>query len=440
MLAHAQKQRPNIIYIMTDQHSQKAMSCAGNAEVKTPHIDRLAQRGIRMDNAYCALPLSGPSRAAMFTGYTPSEIGMEENGSPMPDSIRNRTLGTLMAEAGYDCAYAGKWHLNTNDLPDSVAFGFRNLHGHNDHGLAEDAVNWLRNRTGDKPFFLVASFDNPHNICEYARHQNTPYATLTEPAIDDCPRLPKNFAIQPYDAGAIQFEKRQNQRLYPSWDYSPDDWRRYLNAYYRLIETVEKEIGKIIDEIDRQQLWRNTIVIFTADHGDGMGAHQWNQKTVLYEETTNIPFIVCLPKGRNAGKQLPQLVNNGVDLMPSLCEWAGITIPKWCQGVSLKRLLEQGDPSAQHQPYIVTETKFAETAGTLGWMVRTKDYKYVLYDNGRNREQLFDIQHDRGEMQNLAIEGKYKDVVRYHRQLLLEWMERHPSKATKYKEKYIPKD
>ena len=110
-------QRPNIIYIMTDQHAATALSCAGNADVRTPNIDRLASHGVRFDNAYCAFPLSGPSRAAMFTGYTPSEVGMEKNGAPMPDSIQSRTLGTLVRDAGYDCAYSGKWHLNTNSLP-----------------------------------------------------------------------------------------------------------------------------------------------------------------------------------------------------------------------------------------------------------------------------------------------------------------------------------
>ena len=111
----------------------------------------------------------------------------------------------------------------------------------------------------------------------------------------DCPGLPANFAVNPYDADALAFERRQNHRLYPTVTFTPDDWRRYRNAYYRLIEAVDKEIGKILDEVDRQGLWENTVVIFTSDHGDGCGAHQWNQKTALYEEVVNVPFIVCLP-------------------------------------------------------------------------------------------------------------------------------------------------
>lgn len=431
-------QRPNIIYIMTDQHAATALSCAGNADVHTPNIDRLASHGVRFDNAYCAFPLSGPSRAAMFTGYTPSEIGMEENGNPMPDSIKSRTLGTLMRDAGYDCAYSGKWHIPTNSLPAAKAFGFKNLHGHDDTGLAEAAIDYLRHRDTKKPFFLVASFNNPHGICEYARHQNPPFGHIQEPPTDSCPQLPANFYPNPYDASVLAYEKQCNQRLYPTWDYTPDDWRRYLNAYYRLIENVDKEIGKIVDEIDRQNLWRNTVVIFTADHGDGAAQHQWNQKTALYESIANIPFIVCLPRGRNAGTVSHELVNNGEDLMPTICQTAGIAIPKWCKGRSIT-----AEADGKHDGdscFVVTETNFMQTAGTLGWMVRTKDYKYVLYDSGRYREQLYDMRTDRGEMRNLAVENKYKEVLRHQRKLLRRWMDRHPSIHTATKDKLIPND
>ena len=161
---------------------------------------------------------------------------------------------------------------------------------------------------------------------------------------------------------------------------------------------------------------------------------------MLYESVANIPFIVCLPKGKNAGKVLPQLVNNGIDLMPTICDFAGIPVPAHCQGKSLRNVVEAGDPDMKHQEYVVTETVFAQTAGTIGWMVRTKDYKYVLYDTGRYREQLYNMNIDRGEMRNLAMERKYSDIVKQHRKLLSEWMDKHPSKLTKFKNKYIPKD
>lgn len=419
---HLNATPPNIIYIMTDQHSANALSCAGNADVATPNIDRLAARGVRFTNAYCALPLSGPSRAAMFTGYMPSTIGMAENETPLPDSLRTRTLGNLMEAAGYDNGYSGKWHVNTNSLPAPHAYGFENLHGHNDYGLAEAANEFLRRDHGGKPFFLVASFDNPHNICEYARGQRLPFAEIREVPTDSCPNLPKNFLINPYDADILRWERERSYRLYPTKGYTADDWRHYRNAYFRLIEHVDAEVGKIIDTIDSLGLWDNTVVIFTADHGDGQGAHQWNQKTALWEEVANIPLIVCAPGNRkNAGQVTEALVNNGIDLMPTILDWAEVEKPAWCDGNSLRGAVENPASEGENE-YVVCETVFAQTGGTNGWMLRTPHFKYVLYEAGENREMLFDMDNDRLEMTNLAIESKYRPELLRHRELLRQWM------------------
>ena len=426
--------RPNIIYIMTDQQGAEAMSCAGNPDLHTPNMDLLASRGVRFTNAYCAFPLSGPSRAAMFTGYVPSQTGMIENEMPLVDSLRNNTLGSLVAAEGYDCAYAWKWHVNTLSIPDGE-FGFRRIKDNGDIGLAESCVDYLRERDRKEPFFLVASFINPHNICEYARGQKTPHAPVVEPALEDCPNLPENFAVGPYDASVLRFERNQNYKLYPTTSYSSDDWRRYRNAYYRLTEAVDAEIGKILYEVTRQGLWKNTVIIFTSDHGDGNGAHQWNQKTALYEEVAGVPMIVCLPEGKNAGTVSEALVHNGIDLMPSICEWTGASLPAGRSGVSYVDVVEKGSAG---QDFIVTETNFNQTAGTLGWMVRTPKYKYVLYDKGQYREQLFDMTEDRDEMRNLAVEAKYRDVLLEHRAILENWLKTTPGPERKRHLRFIP--
>lgn len=432
--AAAAQEKPNIIYIMTDQQCAGAMSCAGNPDLNTPNMDMLARRGVRFTNAYCAMPLSGPSRAAMFTGYMPSQSGMIENEMPLVDSLRSSTLGTLVADEGYDCAYAGKWHVNTVTIPDGE-FGFRRIKDNGDIGLAESCVEYLRQRDRKEPFFLVASFINPHNICEYARGQKTPHAQVVEPSLEECPNLPENFAVSPYDASVLRFEQNQNYKLYPTTSYSPDQWRRYRNAYYRLTEAVDAEIGKILAEVERQGLWDNTVIIFTSDHGDGNGAHHWNQKTALYEEVVGVPMIVCLPGGKNAGTVTDALVNNGIDLLPSICDWTGAEVPHGRPGESYRAIAEDG---SQGQEFIVTETNFNQTAGTLGWMVRTPRYKYVLYDKGQYREQLFDMENDRGEMRNLAVESKYQDEVLRHRAILENWLKTTPGPDRQRHLRFIP--
>lgn len=433
-------ERPNIIYIMTDQQGATAMSNRGNPFLSTPAMDRLAQKGVSFTNAYCAFPLSGPSRAAMFTGRMPSQCGMVDNGKALPDSLRDITLGSIMESGGYHGAYAGKWHLNTNALPSPHAFGFDRIHAHDDRGLAESVVNFLREYKDDKPFFLVASFDNPHNICQYARRQVLPEADIPEPRdVRDCPPLPVNHLEQPYDPDVLQWEKSQNYRLNPTANWNADDWRRYRNAYYRLVEHVDGEIGKIVDEIDRQGLWDNTVVIFTSDHGDGQGAHRWNQKTALWEEVSNVPLIVCAPGNKNnASKTSEALVINGTDLMPSVLDWAGVTVDRELPGMSIRAAVE--NPSHDlNREFIVTETEFTETAGTKGWMVRTPRYKYVLYEAGLNREALYDMVNDRSEMRNLAVESAYDDIKERHREILGQWFDANPKGVPYNRRRFLPK-
>ena len=415
-------ERPNIIYIFTDQHTANAMSCAGNPDLHTPNLDRLAAAGIMFQNAYCTAPLSGPSRGSMFTGHYPDAVGLSVNGSPLPDSLKTQTLGTLVKNAGYECAYGGKWHVPELDIPDKQ-YGFDQIYKHSDDGLAEACVKFL-SKKHNKPFFLVASYDNPHNICEYARSQNLPYGNTDTPELRNCPGLPPNFAKNPYDADVIENERANNFNVYPTATFTPEDWRMYRYTYYRLVEKVDREIGKIVDAIDRRNLWRNTVVIFTSDHGDGVGAHHWNQKSALYEEVVNVPLIVTLPGKKNAGKEMPQLINAGVDFFASVCDWAGIPLPGGLHGVSFKALVENADPEQMHQPYVVTETTF-DKGVTRGWALRTPHYKYVLYDKGLYREQLYDMEKDRGEMRNLAIEKKYQEILAQHRAYLSEWMKLH---------------
>lgn len=256
--------RPNIILIMTDQQTASALSCVGNKDLYTPNMDRIAGHGYIFDNAYCTAPISGPSRSAMFTGLYPDEIGVIRNGTPLPDSLVNRTLGTLLTDAGYECGYSGKWHVHELTIPDKK-YGFNQVFKHSDIGLAEATVSFLR-QEHEKPFFYVASYDNPHNICEWARNQNLPYGNIDVAPLRDCPKLPRNFKRNDDDADVIIAEKQANYSAYPTLRFTRKDWRQYMYAYYRLVEKVDAEIGKIIDEIDRQNLWDNTIVEIGRAH------------------------------------------------------------------------------------------------------------------------------------------------------------------------------
>ena len=412
-------QQPNIVFIMTDQQTANAMSCVNNTYLSTPNMDKLAKDGIRFTNAYCAAPLSGPSRFATFTGVTPGSERMLVNNQAFPEKLNGKTLGNMVSSAGYESVYAGKWHVPMASLPKDNSFGFRSIHDHNDYGLAESCVDFLKQKN-EKPFFMVASFDNPHNICEYARNQNLPFATITEPPLDECPNLPENFAPAPYEAQIIRLEQQVHFPTYPVIDYTPDDWRRYLNAYYRLIEWVDNEIGKIIDALVDLDLYDDTVIIFTSDHGDGAAANQWNQKSALFEEIVNVPLIVKAPQSHSRNVTASQLINTGLDIFPTICDYASAAVPDHCKGKSFRKLVEQKTDKEIHE-YIVTETQF-DKSPTRGWMVRTPKYKYVLYDKGKYREQMFDISKDRIERRNLAIEKDFSEELDKHRIILNQWI------------------
>lgn len=146
--------------------------------------------------------------------------------------------------------------------------------------------------------------------------------------------------------------------------------------------------------------------------------------------------MVCLPSGKNAGQIRKQLVNEGIDLMPSVCDWTGAEVPEGRHGMSFRQVAEKNSVG---QPYIVTETNFRQTSGTMGWMVRTPQYKYVLYDKGKYREQLFDMESDRGEMRNLAVEAAFRDILQQHRDILRQWMKTHPGPEQERNLWFVPK-
>jgi arylsulfatase A-like enzyme len=428
LVANVMAERPNIIYIFTDQQTASALSCAGNNELKTPNIDRLAKEGIRFNNAYCSSPLSTPSRASMFTGVVSSNTQMFVNGSELDKHIRPKTLGVLLKSNGYDCAYGGKWHVS-KEFSNSDEWGFRVFNKADDKLLVKSSVDYL-NEKHDKPFFMVASFTNPHNICEYARGEAMPNASIVHSKLSDCPQLPGNFGIPLLEPDAIRAEQKENSKLYPSMNFTDNDWRMYRDTYYRLVESVDKQIGEIISTLEKNNLMNNTIIIFSSDHGDGTGAHKWNQKSVLYEEVVNVPLIVRLPGAKNAGQVKSQLVNNGLDFFATVCDYSETKMPAERLGKSLRPILEQKDFKKDLHPFVVTETLF-DRGTTYGWMVRTQKFKYIVYSKGVLREQLFDMHKDRAEMHNLAYENEFKsEIVKFRKELEL-WKKQN---KTNYKE------
>jgi len=419
-----QKRQPNIILIMTDQHQAEALSIAGNNDLKTPNLDRLAKSGVRFENAYVTFPLCTPSRSSIFTGKMPHNLGVksnEEGENIMNPSGKELMLAKTLQQAGYDCAYGGKWHVHEADMVPGN--GFEKIAPMGDIGLAEKSIDYLKSRKeSGKPFFLTISFDNPHNICEWARNESLPYGSVKNVPLNETPKLPQNHIQESSFPEVLKIEQMASKKIYPTENYTEEDWRQYRYVYYRLIEKVDVEIGKIMDAIDNLNLRENTLILFTSDHGDGNASHGWNQKTALIQESIKIPFIASYEGKIKSNQVNTTLISNGLDLYPTICEYANIEIPKQLDGKSLKSVFEIQN-SVLNRDYIVVETKFdGKTAfGTAGRAVLGKRYKYVLYDWGKNREQLFDIEKDPLEMNNLVHSESYLKIIDQYRGYLYDW-------------------
>ncbi len=254
---------PNILFLLTDQQSADAMSCAGNPWLRTPALDRLAATGTRFERAYCTHPLCSPMRSSLFTGLMPHQTGTVDNNAPFPDADRCLGLGAWLARAGYRCATAGKG-------PQPVPQGFESLCGPGDARTTEAALAFLE-RSGDGPFCLALSYNNPHNICEWARRQPLPEGPIPSAPPEDWPTLPANFGPAPFEADAIRWHQQARVHPHPERDWSPQEWREYLFAYYRLVEKVDAEIGRVLDALEAGPHADRTLVIFSSDHGNGNG-------------------------------------------------------------------------------------------------------------------------------------------------------------------------
>lgn len=418
--------RPNVVYIFTDQQYGGAMSCVGNQDVHTPAMDRLAAQGTLFEQTYCTQPLCTPCRGSMFTGLMPHECGTPRNNQAIHEHLRGQELGVLMANSGYECVYAGKWHVPQGTMPKDNDHGFRVICPHHDNKLVPACLDYFRER-GERreagPFFLVVSFDDPHNICEASRSMALPWGPLPEPPpVDECPNLPPNFAIPAFEPEIVRVERQENWALSAYRDATQEDWRRLRWTYFRLIERVDAKVGQVLDGLQAHGLDDNTVIVFSSDHGDGHSAHHWNQKCILYEEAVRVPFIVRAPGGTPGAVDGEHLVSNGLDLLPTVCDYAGVEAPAGLRGHSVRPIVEGQQPPAWRGALFI-ETLFDGRRGydTQGRAVRTRFHKYIVYDRGRHREQLFYMPHDPGEMVNLAVEARHRHALEAHRALLHQY-------------------
>ena len=431
--------QPNIIYIYTDQLSETMMSCAGNKYVKTPAMDYIANNGIRFTRAYTANPVCSPARVSLMTGrfpgYFKDSIGQQvrENAGSMmiPEVsklVESTTIAAYLKDAGYDLAFGGKEHLPPSLSP--KALGFINIASDERDVLAEKAAKYI-SQDHTKPYFMTVSLINPHDICFMAirdfaeseqakgilKHGKTEITTLDEalklpPGVgkdeffaEHCPPLPPNFEPQKNEPKAISaLLEARSFRISARKKYTKEQWRMHRWAYARLTEKVDGQIQVILDALKKSGQEENTVVIFSSDHGDNDASHKMEHKTVLYEESANIPFMAMwkgkIPTGQVNTKNL---VSNGLDLLPTVCDYAGIKGQSDPRGISLKPLFEGNKTASRKTLGVESE---------IGRMVVSEDgFKYVRYDAMGTEERLMDLNTDPYEKTHVTNEQSYSEVL-----------------------------
>jgi arylsulfatase A-like enzyme len=402
--------RADVIIVLTDQQRADAFGAAGAADLRTPAMDRIAASGVLFTRAFTATPQCSPSRAALLTGRYPHRTAVMGNtGGEGPEAPRGGsppagmsaaldrslpTLGKVFAAAGYETAYFGKWHLGATP----GEYGFESHDSTiRDDALARRVVQFVQKRRANqvrKPLFLIASWINPHDI----------YGVLTSPPPEPralaAARLPSNLVDDLRRKPFPQRHYLEEDQGKPFVGADRDMWRRYRAFYNRLVESVDREIGTVLDALKGGDV--PPITVFTTDHGDLGGAHGLPYKgPAMYEELIRVPLVISWP-GRIRASRSDALVSL-IDILPTLCDLTGTTVPEGVDGLSLRPILEKGMPA-------IRDVIFAEYYGKQSWrvpirMIRTARWKYVRYLG--HGEELYDLDADAGELRNLSNETEF---------------------------------
>ncbi len=416
--------RPNVLIFMSDQHNSSYLGCAGHPLVRTPNIDRLAAGGIRFASAYCASPLCGPSRMSFLTGLYPVHSGVYANAQPLPSDLP--TFAHAFGAAGYHTALIGRMHLNgpdqhhgfeeklggdvtastlggglfplTEGLPcGSQAESLRlsgpgdSAYHHYDDEVAALAAAWLVKQTPDRPFMATVGFALPHNPFVCRPDDYAPYAG----------RMP----VPPAEPETLHPFLRRKQAQATA-GMGADEFSRSLAAYAGSVTATDRRVGLVLAALERTGLAGNTIVVYTADHGEAAGEHGLWHKCTMLEGSVRVPLVIHFPDGRAGGAVCNKNVNL-LDLGPTLLDLAGAGPLPDADGRSFRLLLE--DPAAPWDNATFSEygTRWGNTA--LMRMLRRDRWKYIYYGDGL--PSLFDLEADPGENNDLAASPAHAGIL-----------------------------
>jgi arylsulfatase A-like enzyme len=418
------QKQPNIIVLMADDLRWDCLGVMGNRVIRTPNLDYLAEQGTLFRNHFVTTSICSTSRATVFTGEYARRHKIWDFDTPLSPQQLELSYINLLKKAGYYLGFVGKWGLG-GDLPTNSFDSWQGFAGqgeyfasgsqkHSTQMLAEQALNFLGKVTF--PFCLSLSYKAPHaqdNAAEAFQidPQFAPfYQKVTIPEIPS--NTPEAFAQLPSWLQKSEGRKRWENRF-----DTPENYQHNVKQYYRLISGIDASVGQIIENLKVRNLWDNTCIIFTSDNGFFLGDRGLSDKWIGYEESIRIPLIIRIP--REESRQLIAAMTLNIDIMPTILELAGVTIPSSVQGSSLLALVrgeKETIRDAWLYEHLIEYPNIPQSEG-----IRTKDFKYLVYRVGTSKyEMLFDLVNDPLEEHNLMAEGKYQQELERLRGLLAE--------------------
>ncbi|MCP5114511.1 MAG: sulfatase, partial [bacterium] len=408
--------KPNVLFVSVDDLNTD-LGCYGHSLVRSPHIDRLARRGVRFERAYAQYPVCNPSRTSFLSGRYPEQAGVLDNRTDPRVNLGDvQFLPEYFRRHGYFTAQIGKiFHrgrpsprdfavsLNPRGTPLARRGEGRNLtdgrHGffhwiaaegadedHSDGQVAAETIRLLEEKR-DEPFFLGVGLHKPHDPYVAPKRYFEPYPLERIPPVggpaDDAADVPE-AAYPPTNHGL-----------------GPREAIEYRRAYYACVTFMDAQLGKMLDALERLGLAGNTMVVFFSDHGIHLGEHGWWNKVTLFERSARVPLIIAGPGAAGGGRICRRTVEL-LDLYPTLAEAAGLPMPDGLEGKSLLPLLS--DPAAEWDKPAYTVVRRGEK---LGRTVRTERFRYTEWDEGRLGGELYDHNVDPNEYRNLSREAGY---------------------------------
>lgn len=455
---------------MSDQHNANCFSFAGR-NVKTPNLDKLAEKGVVFNRAYCNNPISAPSRISFITGQYPRTHKHLGNFIYIYPENNPFTISALARRNGYQTAIIGKSHMikewdeegfeyirycdlcdaDLNDplsnhyfkylyengiadlydqgtLPDghpgkkTQAFISKIPHKHSlEVWTANETIKFLKNRDRERPFFIQMSFERPHSPLSPSPEKADMYKTedidLPESIID---LFKHRFSLKP----SFQREHIEKKGTYPYVPENEEELKSIIARYYTLITIIDEEVGRVISHLEKEGELENTVIIYTSDHGDFAGEHGLFHKNFgIYEAIHRIPMIIYYP-GCPSGKKIDEIIES-IDLYPFLCEMMNIETPECVEGKSFLPLIEKGEKGKQ---MAICEWAWFHPVPMI-YAVRTKNLRLVYYGEGQEGE-LYDYEKDPNELYNHYNNPEYLEKRLSLTEKILDYVKGYKKKSS----------